>query len=127
LVDQDKKVRLDWANPASIGHQIDKLIVETNNSQHSVFIPPEEAERLELDMRALLRAKNTVSAIQVFGIFADVTEMDRLSAAHVVTSLIVEPSDEDQFANTVTHLAASLGHRRAKKSLMTEDRVSIGR
>jgi len=127
LVDDENLIRLDWANPTTIGQQVDRLIKQTDDSMHGVHVPLQLAEKLANDMQALLKAKNTISAIQVFGVFADVSPSDRFYAANTVAWMIAEPDNRDQLAHIRTRLAAELGHRHSKRALMTLHRVNLGK
>lgn len=127
LIDNDNQIRLDWANPTTIGQQVDRLIKQTDDSMHGVFVRAEDAQKLANDMQALLKAKNTISAIQVFGVFADVSPSDRFFAANTVAWMIAEPDNRDQLAHIRTRLAAELGHRPSKRALMTLHRVNLGK
>ncbi|MFA5894970.1 MAG: hypothetical protein WC851_04295 [Candidatus Shapirobacteria bacterium] len=126
LIDSENQVHLEWANPTTIGQQVDRLIKQTDDSMHGVFVREEDAQKLAKDMQALLKAKNTVSAIQVFGFLADVSQSDRFYAANTVAWMMVEPDKRDQLAHIRTRLAAELGHRQSKRALMTLNRVNLG-
>jgi hypothetical protein len=126
LVDSENQIHPEWANPTTIGQQVDRLIKQTNDSMHGFHVPQQLAEKLADDMQALLKAKNTISAIQVFGFLADVSQSDRFYAANTVAWMMVEPDKRDQLAHIRTRLAAELGHRHSKRALMTLNRVNLG-
>jgi hypothetical protein len=127
LIDSNNDIRPEWATPATIGYQIDQLIKQTDDSMHGVMVPQTLAEKLTTDMESLHRAKNAVSAIRVFGFFADVTQSARFFAANTVARLMVEANgNDDQMVSIRTRLAAELGHRQSKRELLNSHRVNLG-
>ena len=76
LVDKDNQIHLEWANPTTIGQQIEKLIIETDNSLHRDYVQPELAEKAGVGLRFLreleqgketLRLDKVNQVLQLFG------------------------------------------------------------